>query len=252
MTVSAPALWVAPYHKRNPGARVRLFCFPYAGGGASMFVRWGRQLAPDIEVCPVQLPGRENRMSETCPKRISDVAALAVDALGPYFDMRFALFGHSLGALIAYEVAQRLWAKGAQPQRLIVSAHRAPQIPLPQDPTWHLPDADFKRRLEELNGTPREVFQDEELLQLVLPLIRADFQLDETYTHRTDYEPLDCPITVFGGVKDAEIPESHLQAWREVTRSGFELRRFDGDHFFINTHTAALIDAVAQALRGRY
>jgi medium-chain acyl-[acyl-carrier-protein] hydrolase len=93
------------------------------------------------------------------------------------------------------------------------------------------------------------VLQDEELMQLILPLIRADFQLDETYTHRTDYEPLDCPITVFGGAKDAETPESQLQAWREVTRSACEVRMFDGDHFFINTHVAALIDAVGQALR---
>jgi medium-chain acyl-[acyl-carrier-protein] hydrolase len=217
-----------------------------------MFVRWGSQLAPDIEVCPVQLPGRENRMSEACLTRIGDVAERAVEALSPYFDVSFALFGHSLGAVIAYEVAQRLRANRGQPQRLIVSAHRAPQIPLPQDPTWHLPDADFKRRLEELNGTPREVFEDEELLQLVLPLIRADFQLDETYTHRTDYEPLDCPITVFGGAKDTEISDFHLQAWRDVTRRGFEGRLFDGDHFFINTHTAALIDAVGQALRRRY
>jgi len=217
-----------------------------------VFVRWGSQLAPDIEVCPVQLPGRENRMPEACLQRISDVADLAVEALDPYLDVSFALFGHSLGALIAYEVVQRLRVTRGQPQRLIVSAHRAPQIPLPHDPTWHLPDADLKRRLEELNGTRREVFQDEELLQLVLPTIRADLQLDETYTHRSDYEPLDCPITVFGGTKDAETSESHLKAWREVTRSGFEVRMFDGDHFFINTHAAALIDAVGQALHMRY
>jgi medium-chain acyl-[acyl-carrier-protein] hydrolase len=252
MNASAAARWVVPYHKRNPRARVRLFCFPYAGGGASIFVRWSRELGPGVEVCPVQLPGRENRMSETCLKRISEVAELAVEALGPYFETSFALFGHSLGAVIAYEVAQRLRAKEVQPQRLIVSAHRAPQIPLPHEPTWDLPDADFKRRLEELNGTPKRVLQHEELLRLVLPCIRADFQLDETYTHRTDYEPLDCPITVFGGAKDAETPESHLQAWREVTRSACEVRMIDGDHFFINTHTAVLIDAVGQALHKRY
>jgi surfactin synthase thioesterase subunit len=252
MNVSAATLWVAPYYKPNPGAQVRLFCFPYAGGGASIFSRWRRELDPDIEVCPVQLPGRENRMSETCLNRISEVADLAVEALGPYFDRSFALFGHSLGAVIAYEVAQRLRAKAVQPQRLIVSAHRAPQIPLPHGPMWDLPDADFKRHLEELKGTPKEVLQDEELLRLVLPIIRVDFQLDETYTPRSDHEPLDCPITVFGGTKDTETLEPHLRAWREVTRSAFEVRMFDGDHFFINTHEAALIDAVGRTLRMPY
>jgi surfactin synthase thioesterase subunit len=215
-------------------------------------MRWSQELDPEIELCPVQLPGRENRMSERCLNRVSEVADLAVEALAPYFDMRVGLFGHSLGAIIAYEVVQRLRAKGVQPQRLIVSAHRAPQIPLPHDPTWALPEADFKKHLEALNGTPKEVLQDEELWQLVSPFVRMDFQLDETYTHRSDYEPLDCPITVFGGTKDTETPESHLQAWRDVTRSACEVRTFDGDHFFINTHRAALIDAIGQALGLRH
>src|SRR5262245_40839232 len=145
MNVSAAARWVAPYYKRNLRARVRLFCFPYAGGGASIFMHWSRQLDPAIELCPVQLPGRENRMSEGCLNCISEVADVAIEALAPYFDMNVALFGHSLGAVIAYEVAQRLRAKEVQPQRLIASAHRAPQVPLPHDPTWILPDAEFKR-----------------------------------------------------------------------------------------------------------
>lgn len=242
--------WIAPYHKRNPQAAIRLFCFPYAGGGASVFARWMKDLPPDIEVCPVQLPGRENRISEPCLTGVKDVAARAAEALAPYFDMRFAFFGHSLGALIAYELAQTLRrTRGAQPQHLIVSAHRAPQSPFPLAPTWQLPDADLKRRLVELNGTPKEVLRHPELLELVLPLIRADFRLDETYTHPSDYEPLDCPITVFGGLHDTETSGADLQSWRAVTHARFELRMLDGDHFFIHSHAAALIHEVGRILR---
>jgi medium-chain acyl-[acyl-carrier-protein] hydrolase len=189
-------------------------------------------------------------MSEPYLTRVGDAADLAAEALAPYFDMKFAFFGHSLGALIAYELAQRLRHKGgAQPRHLIVSAHRAPQLPFPLDPTWNLPGDDLKRRLEKLAGTPKEVLQHEELLQLMMPLIRADFRLDETYTHPVDYEPLDCPITAFGGRQDSETSEADLRAWGEVTRGSFELRMMDGDHFFIHSQADALVREVARLLQ---
>ena len=242
--------WIAPYHKRNPQASIRLFCFPYAGGGASVFARWIKDLPPDIEVCPVQLPGRENRISEPCLIDVKDVAAHAAEALAPYLEMQFAFFGHSLGALVAYELAQTLRRTlNVQPRHLIVSAHRAPQAPFPLAPTWQLPDADLKQRLLELNGTPKEVLQHPELLELVLPLIRADFRLDETYTHASDHTPLDCPITVFGGRNDVEISAADLEAWREATRAGFELKMLDGDHFLIQSNATALIQEVGRILR---
>lgn len=251
METSAKNIWVAPYHKRNPRASVRLFCFPYAGGGASVFAGWMSRLPQDIEVCPVQLPGRENRLSEPPLTSAGEAARLAVEALAPYFDMPFAFFGHSLGALVAYESAQVLRrAGGAQPRHLIVSAHRAPHLPLRIEPMWPLPEADFRRRLVELNGTPKEVFQHEELLKLILPLLRADFRLAETYTRSADDEPLDCSIAVFGGRQDTDVPEEDLEAWSEMTRGSCEVKMLDGDHFFIHSQAAELMRDVSRILAG--
>jgi surfactin synthase thioesterase subunit len=202
-----------------------------------------------IDVCPVQLPGRENRMGEPYLTSVQDVAERAAEALAPYFDVPFAFFGHSLGALTAYELAQTLRrTRGIGPRHLMVAAHRAPQHPFPLAPTWDLPDEDLKKRLETLNGTPKEVLQHGELLELMLPMIRADFRLDETYEHPTGYEPLDCPVTVFGGRQDTETSESSLLAWQEVTRGKLELRMLAGDHFFIHSQAAALIDAIGRIL----
>ena len=242
--------WITPYHKRKPRAVVRLICFPYAGGGASVFVRSFAQVTPLIEVCPVQLPGRENRLSEPCLTSVADVARAAAQGLRPYFDMEFALFGHSLGALLAYELIQTLRQTGGPLARhLIVSAHRAPHIPSPHRSTWQLPDAEFKQRLKELNGTPREVLEHQELQALMLPLIRADFRLDETYSHPPAHRPLHCPITAFGGTRDKEVPESHLRAWSELTTNRFDLKMIEGDHFFIHSQSSSLITLITDALR---
>jgi medium-chain acyl-[acyl-carrier-protein] hydrolase len=249
--MSAPisTAWVGHY-KRNPRATIRLFCFPYAGGGASVFHGWSTRLGHEVEVCPIQLPGRENRISEPPLTKMGAVANLLTEALEPYLDGRVAFFGYSLGALVAYEVAVRLLAaKRVQPERLIVAAHGAPQIRGHREQTWQLPDPEFKKRLRRLNGTREEVLQNEELMTLMLPVIRADFQLAETYDFRADYARLDCSITVFGGTKDQHVSDAHLRAWMETTRGEFELKMFDGGHFFIQSHTQEVVDAVGNALR---
>ena len=242
--------WVAPYHRPNPLAAVRLFCFPYAGGGASVFVRCLARMTPSVEVCPVQPPGRENRLSEPCLTSVADVAKAAAEALQPYFDKDFAVFGHSLGALFGYELLQTLQQTGGPSARhLIVSAHRAPHIPLPHPATWQLPDLEFKGWLEDLKGTPKEVLEDRELQALMLPLIRADFRLDETYSPASDHHALDCPITAIGGTRDKEVPKSHLREWREWTNKRFDLKMIEGNHFFIHTNSSTLAALIAGALR---
>jgi len=215
-----------------------------------MFVPWADRLGDDVELWPIQLPGRENRVGEPYPASVVEIAdAIARDPALP-FDGRFVLFGHSLGTIIAYEVAQRLRRSGrAQPERLIMSAHRAPHIPLSRLPTWNLPTPDFLRRLIELKGTPRQVFENDDLLALVLPRMRADLRLDETYRHSDIHAPLSCPITVFGGTQDVETAPEHLEAWRTVTAGPFGVRMFEGDHFFIQSNRASLIEAVAAVLR---
>jgi surfactin synthase thioesterase subunit len=129
-----------------------------------------------------------------------------------------------------------------------MSAHRAPHIPLPRRPTWNLPRPDFLQRLVELKGTPRQVLENDEMLALILPRMRADLRMDETYRHSTTHPSLSCAITVLGGIDDAETTPQQLEAWRHVTGGPFELRMFEGDHFFIQSHRTSLIDTVAAAL----
>lgn len=242
--------WVAPFYRCGSGALLRLFCFPYAGGGGSVFVRALAGLTRSIEVCPVQLPGRENRLSEPFLTSVPEVARAAAAGLQEYFDMPFAFFGHSLGAIVAYELAQILLrSAGPQPRRLVVSAHRAPHVPSPHDSYWNLPDAEFKKRVAELKGTPKEVLEHEELQALMLPIMRADFRLDETYSHNPDHGPLQCPITAIGGLLDSEVPKADLLAWSATTVGQFELKMINGDHFFVHSQTPALISLLGEALR---
>jgi medium-chain acyl-[acyl-carrier-protein] hydrolase len=250
-----PALrspWI-DYRREIPRAADRLFCFPYAGGGASIFVPWIDALAPEVEVCPVQLPGRETRFSEPLLKDLDTAADLAAKAIEPWCGERYAFFGHSLGAILAYEVAQRLRKMRApEPERLIVSARRGALVPHNGCVSGHLPDDEFKARLMKLNGTPREVLENPDLVELLLPRVRQDFLLDETYLPRPGYDPLDCPISAFGGSEDVDVPEAAIRAWSAQTRNAFNLTVFQGgDHFFIQSHRAALLDGIRRALGPR-
>jgi medium-chain acyl-[acyl-carrier-protein] hydrolase len=241
--------WIA-YHRPVSGATIRLFCFPYAGGGASIFVPWIDALAPACEVCPVQLPGRETRFSEPLLNNLSVAADLAAQAIAPLCAERYALFGHSLGAILAYEVAQRFRNMRLRaPESLIVSARRGALLPHNGRMSGHLPEDEFKQRLMELNGTPREFLAHPELAGLLLPRVRQDFLLDETYAQGTNDEPLDCPISSFGGSDDVDVPEDSLRAWSAQTRSRFELTMFPGgDHFFIQSRRDELLNGIRQAL----
>jgi medium-chain acyl-[acyl-carrier-protein] hydrolase len=233
-----------------PAAVTRLFCFPYAGAGASIFVPWIDALAPVLEICPVQLPGRETRFLDALITNMDEAADLAAEAIEPWCGEPYAFFGHSLGAILAYEVAQRLRAKGVSaPERLIVSARRGALAPHNGRMSGHLPDDQFLARLKELNGTPREFLEDTDLIELLLPRVRQDFLLDETYSPRTDYAPLDCPISAFGGSDDVDVPEDALRAWNTQTRNTFDMTVFPGgDHFFIQSLRAALLDRIYHAL----
>lgn len=241
--------WIA-YHRPSPDARVRLFCFAYAGGGASIFVPWIEALAPACEVCPIQLPGREARFSEPLLKDTRVAAELAARAMAPACEEPYALFGHSLGAILAYEVAQHLRKAGVRdPEHLFVSARRGALVPHNGSRSGHLPDEQFKARLMELNGTPREFLDNPDLVELLLPRVRQDFLLDETYQPKPDYEPLDCPISAFGGTEDRDVPEASLQAWSAQTNREFSLSLLTGaDHFFIQSRREDLIDGVRRAL----
>jgi surfactin synthase thioesterase subunit len=250
MTVaSALDSWIT-CHKPIPQARLRLFCFPYAGGGVSIFRAWSDGLPADVEVCPVQLPGRGTRLMEPPFTRLSPLIQALAEALFPLLDKPFAFFGHSLGALVSFELARQLRRQYAvQPVRLFISADRAPQIPNRDPPIHSLPEGEFLVELRRLNGTPREVLEDEELRQIMLPLLRADFAVYETYGYSTE-PPLNCPISAFGGLQDHRVSRGDLEAWRDQTSVSVSLRMFPGDHFFLNTTQASLLGALSQELRG--
>ena len=241
--------WIA-FRKPNPQARLRLFCFPYAGTGAAIFRTWPDGLPAHVEVCPVQFPGRGTRLMETPFTRLlSLVQALAL-ALVPLLNKPFALFGHSLGALVGFELARQLRRQfGVQPVRLFVSAARAPQIPPRHRPIHALPEDEFLQELRHLNGTPGEVLEHAELMQIMLPILRADFAVYETYAYSPE-PPLTCCISGLGGLQDQRVSRGDLDAWREQTNAFFSLRMLPGDHFFVNTAQPLLLQVLSQELRG--
>jgi medium-chain acyl-[acyl-carrier-protein] hydrolase len=238
--------WIS-YRQSGPKTRLRLFCFPYAGAGALIFRTWSDALPPDVEVCPVQLPGRGTRLAERPFTRLSPLVEALAQALAPILDRPFAFFGHSLGALVSFELARQIRRQyGVHPVRFFVSAGRAPHIPHRVPPIHTLPDKEFLTELHRLNGTASELLDHEELMEIMLPLLRADFALYETYVYLAE-PPLDCPISAFGGLQDHRVCKSDLEAWRAHTSGSFSLRMFPGDHFFLKQ--PLLLQALSQELR---
>jgi medium-chain acyl-[acyl-carrier-protein] hydrolase len=238
--------WI-PFRKPDPQSRLRLFCLPYAGAGALIFHKWSDALPRDIEVCPIQLPGRGTRLTEPPFTQLSCLIEALARVLVPLLDKPFAFFGHSLGALIGFELARQIRRQhGLHPVRLFVSAGRAPQIPHRAPPIHTLPDNEFLTELRRLNGTPRELLDHEELMEVMLPIVRADFALYETYLYSAE-PPLTCPISAFGGLQDRKVSASDLEAWRSQTSASFSLRMFPGDHFFLKE--PLLLQALSQELQ---
>lgn len=215
----------------NGGAGPRLYCLPYAGGGASTFIAWRRGLA-GVAVAPVQYPGRETRLDEPCPDHLPRLVDQLADALAPELDtgQSYALLGYSLGAKVAYALAHRLNALGLPPpQALHVVAHRAPDAPPPHPGAARLGAAEFREHLRSYGGTPDEVFDTPELAELVLPILRADFALSE---QSVLLAPLACPVFAYCGYDDTVADAKAMAHWQRYTQASFTLRSFDGGHFF--------------------
>ncbi|MBD2103376.1 thioesterase II family protein [Leptolyngbya sp. FACHB-261] len=240
MTTPLTDAWIKCF-KPNPEARLRLFCFPHVGSSASVFRTWPNSLPPEIEVCGIQLPGRESRFKEALFTQIPPLVQALTPALQPYSDIPFAFFGHSLGALLSFEVARQLRAQQQPgPVHLFVSGRRAPQIP-DRNPLLHtLPEPEFLEELRYLNGTPKAVLENSELMQLFLPVLRADFSLCGTY-HYQSQPPLDCSISAFGGLEDVEETHDLLLDWSKQTYASFSLQMLPGDHFFLYSNQELLL-----------
>jgi medium-chain acyl-[acyl-carrier-protein] hydrolase len=244
--VSADRWAVVP--RPNPDPRVRLLCFPYAGGSAATYRTWSDVLPPDIEVQAIQLPGREWRLKEDLYTSVFPLVEDLADVLKDLFETPFAFFGHSLGALISFELARELRRRGlALPERLFLSAHRAPHLPKQLPDIHDGPDEAFVEGLRRLEGTPDELLANEELMELILPALRADFAMAETYVCPTE-PPLDCPISAFGGLGDLVTDRPKLEPWAEHTTAEFKLRMVPGGHFFVEEARDLILRAVFQDL----
>ncbi len=238
--------FVTPHVK--PEADARIFFFPYAGGGPAVFSKWSAELPVNIEAQIAHYPGRGSRHNETPLKSLPTMVDELSQAIQPFLDKPFVFFGHSLGGTIAFELARCLRQKGLpQPGILFISACGAPHIPDPHPIIHALPDGEFRTSLKKLNGIPQEVLQNNEMLKLFIPTLRADFEMIETYKYTPD-KPLDCPILAFGGLDDIRISRERLKGWDALTNAWFELRYFAGDHFFINPARESITREIASVV----
>jgi medium-chain acyl-[acyl-carrier-protein] hydrolase len=233
---------------RNENAALRLFCLPYAGGATDIFRPWSNLLPSNIEVCPIQLPGRGGRLLEPPFTNLSLLVEALTSELRPYLDRPFALFGHSMGAIIVFELARQLRSKQInEPLHLFVSGWRAPQIPRREQPSFDLPEAEFLNKLRGLGGSPDGLLDNPKFIQLLLPLLRADFKMIQTYTY-SPQPPLACSITALGGLQDHVAKQEDLEAWREQTTGAFSLRLLPGNHFFIHEAQPVLLALLADEI----
>src|SRR5258708_8810659 len=224
------------------------FCLLYGGGGISIVDTWKGMLPPDVTVCPIQLPGREKRLAEPPFTRISLLVRAMAHALRPFLNCPFAFFGHSMGALISFELARQLRRqKAPEPTYLFVSAQKAPQLPDLTPPLHQLAEADFVEHLHRLYGTPEAILQNTELMRVMLLFQGADLAMCRTYMYQEE-EPLACPISVFGGLQDEGVSYNSLTAWRDQTCNIFTLRLLPGTHFFIKDSQAPLLQAISHDL----
>jgi medium-chain acyl-[acyl-carrier-protein] hydrolase len=229
----------------NSTAKFRLFCFPYSGAGASVFRTWAAPLAPHIEVVAVQLPGRETRRKEPLFSNLPSLIEALTPVLLPYLDRPFAFFGHSVGALISFEVARQLRRSGhSAPDHLIISGRSAPQILATTPPIHHLPDPDFLAELQRYNGTPAIVLENAAVMNVFMPILRADLAINETYVYQPE-APFEFPIAAFGGLQDTQVSQSALSDWSKQTTADFSIKLLPGDHFFLKEQKMAILQDIA-------
>jgi surfactin synthase thioesterase subunit len=240
--------WITRPEPQDQPAAARLFCLPYAGGGASLYRAWPAAML-NLDVVALQLPGREERIDEPAVPSIQPIVEMVTDVIAPLLDRPYAIFGHSMGARIAFELTRELRRRGEPaPAMLFVSACKAPHIPrVPTPPISAMPDRLFINLLRGMSGTPPEVIDDPEFLRTVLPTLRADFAVVDGYDY-SDEPALDVPIRAFGGTADGEVREDDLMAWQAHTRADFGLRMLRGGHFIVRTAQRDITRAIAEDL----
>ncbi|WUH89147.1 alpha/beta fold hydrolase [Streptomyces sp. NBC_00433] len=250
LTGATTRTWVRRFHPYT-ASPARLVCFPHAGGAAGFFHPFSAELRERTDVLCVQYPGRQDRCREPLLDDIAQLADGAAAALAPWRGERLALFGHSMGAVVAYEVARRMEADGAGPVRLFASGRRAPSAY--RDEKLHLASDDaLLADIRALDGTPPEVLADEEVLRMSLPVLRSDYRAVETYRHPQG-PPLGCPVTVLTGDSDPRVTDEEARAWTRHTAASCEVRTYTGGHFFLSDRWpeigSLVLDRLATARR---
>lgn len=240
-------LWIRRFHPAD-GAATQLLCLSHAGGAASYFFGVSRALSPEIDVLAVQYPGRQDRLREPCLTSVADLADRLVDALAPLTRRPITIFGHSLGATLGFEVAQRLQRQGATPTALFASGRTAPHRTR-RDRNHLLDDAGLLANVRTLGGTDMSLLDDEDVLSMVLPSIRADYTAAETYAYRPN-PPLSCPIIALTGDADPKVTLDEADAWREHTSAEFELVVYPGAHFYLNEQVPDILRRIRAHVRG--
>jgi medium-chain acyl-[acyl-carrier-protein] hydrolase len=240
--------WIVAAESR-PEAKIRLFCFSHAGAGTAAYRGWGRAAQPHLEVCTIQLPGRENRLREAPVTSLAELVQPLADSIQSASDRPFAFFGHSLGAIVAFETARQIRRCGGQlPMALFVSASRAPQLPWPHPPVQHLDDLELLAEVDRRYGSvPSVVLEDAELRQLLTPGLRGDMTLIENYRYERE-APFDIPVVAFGGDIDEMVRRPELEQWNEQTCKSFRLRILDGDHLFLQSKRQDLLEDIGGSL----
>lgn len=234
---------------RGEAVTARLVCLPHAGGSAACFMPWSRLAPAGLEVCAVRYPGREANYPDAPFSSLEPLVADLAAAIDPLLPQPFALLGHSMGALVAFELARLLRRRGRpSPVHVFVSAHPAPQIAGPvvrEAPS----DAVLRRLLADLHGAEAALLEHDELVALILPRLRADLAVCATYAYRPE-APLGCPITALGGLDDCHVSETLLAAWRLQTQREFAIRMFPGNHFFLHLEPGTVLQYIASRIGG--
>lgn len=230
-------------------APLRLFCLPYAGGNASMFAPWQQLLGPDIEVMAAHLPGRLKRIKEVPIRAMPELARELSTEMRPYLDRRFALFGISMGALAAYETLRLLESAGFEAVRLIVASYPAPSLPLRRRPMHAASDEEFTQMLRVIGAAPRALLDSAGMLEIVLPAVRADFELTETYKY-SDRPPIRASITAIYGADDHVTSKYDMAEWSRETGAGFDLLEIGGGHFMVHSAAKDICSLIQTSLTG--
>ncbi|MGH9238260.1 MAG: thioesterase II family protein [Vicinamibacterales bacterium] len=248
MTDAAASRWLHRYAPRARAA-VTLLCLPPAGSSAAVYARWTDRLPADIEVAAVEYPGRGARRREASFVRLHRLVAAMLAAIAPTLGRPFAVFGHSLGGLVAFELVRHLArARGPAPLGLYVAGCAAPMLGPSKPPLFSAAEPDFVEALRDLNGTEEAWLRDETVMRLFLPSLRADFEMTDTYVYEPG-QPLRCPVTLIGGDSDRHTPLASLAGWKSLSVAPVETRLYPGDHFFLRTAEAAIVHDLGMHLQ---